>query len=275
MRTPEWSADPDSDLPAFSGPGQPTVDASPSLPAAVAGGLAGGLSGGLPRGLPRDVEAVDRVEAGAALTRLYRRWRSPLIGWLRGRGGDRSEAEDLTQQVFTRLWASGRLPADDGKAQAYLRQTARRIEIDQWRHAGQTGALQTQALDEEGVASPAAMALADDSQDPLRRVERRQQLARLRDALAELPARQGEALGLYLDQGLTQDEIAGRMGISTRMVSRHISRGLAYCTLRLQYGSFEQMQRLRTPDPDDRDDRDEPGQPGAGASPDRGGRGHG
>jgi RNA polymerase sigma-70 factor (ECF subfamily) len=41
---------------------------------------------------------------------------------------------------------------------------------------------------------------------------------------------------------LTQDEVAERMGISRRMVVKHLRRAFAYCELRVQYASVEQME---------------------------------
>lgn len=38
-----------------------------------------------------------------------------------------------------------------------------------------------------------------------------------------LTARQGECLGLYCCEGLTQEAIAARLGIAQRVVSQHIS----------------------------------------------------
>lgn len=245
MRPPDWPSSPFSERPIDPGPGEEghgRCHADSGSAAATA-----------PANRDARRDASQSADAGATLAGLYRRWRDPLVRWLRGRGGGRDDAEDLTQQVFARLWASGRLPADDHKAQAYLRQTARRLEIDRWRKYGEAGAGRTVSLDTdlapgvvEGIATPAVS--SDERHDPLRQVEQRQQLDRLRDALAELPARQGEALGLYLNQGLTQDQIAEQMGVSTRMVSKHISRGLAYCTLRLEFGSVEQMQTLKMSD---------------------------
>lgn len=243
MRPPDWPSPSLRDVPA--GPAQ-TVGKEPDR----AAGAAADPGAEIGADLGAVSSADPGADSGAALTRLYRRWRAPLLRWLWGRGADRGEAEDLTQQVFTRLWASGQVPSDDRKAQAYLRQTARHLEIDRWRNGGERAMRQALSLDSgpDGGGSPLA-AMAHERVDPLRLVEQRQQLGRLRDALAELPPRQGEALTLYLSQGLTHEQIAERMAISARMVSRHISRGLAYCTLRLEYGSVEQMQRLRMTSP--------------------------
>jgi RNA polymerase sigma-70 factor (ECF subfamily) len=53
---------------------------------------------------------------------------------------------------------------------------------------------------------------------------------------------------LNLIDGMTHDEVAEAMGISARMVSKHLCRAMAYCQLRVNYGSLEQMERLHVHD---------------------------
>jgi RNA polymerase sigma-70 factor (ECF subfamily) len=88
---------------------------------------------------------------------------------------------------------------------------------------------------------------AADTVSPAAAVEHRQRLARLQDALDELPERQRQAFVLHRFDGDTQDDVAQQMNISRRMVTKHLSRALAYCQLRVQYASLEQM-RAHLPD---------------------------
>ncbi|MEJ8291354.1 RNA polymerase sigma factor [Delftia tsuruhatensis] len=179
----------------------------------------------------------------SALATLYARWRQPLVRLLQGRLGNRAQAEDTAQQVFAQMAASGRLP-EEGKEQAYLSRAASNLAVDQWRRLGAEQAIDLMPAEDCGDELQALP--ADDRHDPARQAQNRQYLARLDDALGELPERQREAFTLHIMEGFTQEEVAQRMDISLRMVSRHVSRAYAYCELRLQYGSLEQMQRLRT-----------------------------
>lgn len=177
----------------------------------------------------------------SALATLYARWRQPLVRLLQGRLGSRAQAEDTAQQVFAQMAASGRLP-EEGKEQAYLSRAASNLAVDQWRRLGAEQAIDMVPAEDCGDELQALP--ADDRHDPARQAQNRQYLARLDDALGELPERQCEAFTLHVMEGFTQEEVAQRMDISLRMVSRHVSRAYAYCELRLQYGSMEQMQRL-------------------------------
>jgi RNA polymerase sigma-70 factor (ECF subfamily) len=100
---------------------------------------------------------------------------------------------------------------------------------------------------EEGVRALAA----GDASCPMRAAAHQQRLARLGEALQELPERQREAFVLSRFDGLTQDEVAARMQISRRMVVKHLARAIAYCEVRVHYATVAQMQQLHRPAGDD------------------------
>jgi RNA polymerase sigma-70 factor (ECF subfamily) len=60
-----------------------------------------------------------------------------------------------------------------------------------------------------------------------------------------LPERRREAFVLHSIDGLTQTEVAQRMGISRRMVHNHVALAMAYCELRVQYDSAEDMRLMQ------------------------------
>ncbi|WP_162846516.1 RNA polymerase sigma factor [Corticibacter populi] len=182
-------------------------------------------------------------DPSSRLAKLYRRFSQPLIHALQGKEGGRAKAEDAVQNVFMRMIASGSLP-QTGKEYAYLMRAASNQRIDRFRQEARESEsvpLSVDALAEEDRAGMAQLR----ADEVLEGLQRQQQLARLREALLELPARQREAFALHMIEGHSQPEVAARMGITLRMVSRHVGSALAYCELRLQYGSLEQMQRLR------------------------------
>ncbi|WP_169458023.1 RNA polymerase sigma factor [Ottowia thiooxydans] len=184
------------------------------------------------------------VGAGSAdeqLAKLYQRWRGPLTRMLRRYFGTPAEAEDGAQEVFVRMAAAGKtLP--EGDEQRYLRTTARNIAIDGWRKSAEREEIQVVSL--EVQHQEVAVQGAGDS--TLDQAERHQLIARLDQALEELPTRQREAFMLHRIEGHTVQETALLMGISTRMAVKHLSRGLAYCQARVMYVSIEQMRQLHT-----------------------------
>lgn len=182
------------------------------------------------------------------LTSLYERWRAPLLRLLQRKTGSRDLAEDATQEVFVRLAASGRqlTPEEEGP---YLSTSARNAATDHWRRADDAQLVSMESAAEELESVP------DQRQhEPAQVAEQRQRIARLNDAVAELPERQRQAFLLNRIDGLTHDEVAEAMGISARMVSKHVSRAMAYCQLRVRYGSLEQMERLHVHDAEQTED---------------------
>lgn len=68
----------------------------------------------------------------------------------------------------------------------------------------------------------------DEAADQARRLERLDRL------LGEIPATRRAVLQLYWREGMTQQEIAARLGLSRSMVQKHMANGLAYCQKRLR-----------------------------------------
>lgn len=193
------------------------------------------------QGMKRDFVPGDSGAQASAdqLGHLYARWRAPLARMMRRYFGSPAEVEDATQEVFARLAATGKAiaPADE---QPYLRRAARNVAIDGWRKSAQREGLQRVALEEESDEPD----LYTDACHTDAHAGHQQLLGRLDQAIQELPARQREAFTLHRIEGHTVEETALRMGISTRMVVKHLSRGLAYCQVRVSYASSAQMRQM-------------------------------
>lgn len=175
------------------------------------------------------------------LTRLYSRWRATFLRglWASSRHG--TPAEDSFHDAIVKWMTAPAALATDDEARAYLHRIVRNGTADEAREHGAGRRLRTVPLDDAGPELAALSTAA--SAGPLQTVVRRQGMERLEAALAELPERQREALVLHRFDGLTQDEVAERMGISRRMVVKHLARAMAYCQVRVRYPSIEQMRR--------------------------------
>lgn len=188
------------------------------------------------------VPGADDDSAPSLLARVYARWHQPLQRLLGRRMGNREDAEDAVQEVFARYAASGKaLPPEE--QEPYLRVVARHVSHDAWRRSAQAPGRETLSLDEHLDAMEQLP--ADEGSDPVQAAHHRERLQRLEQAMAELPERRREAFVLHSIDGLTQTEVAQRMGISRRMVHSHVTQAFAYCELRVLYRSAEEMRLMQ------------------------------
>jgi RNA polymerase sigma-70 factor (ECF subfamily) len=193
--------------------------------------------------------ADDQNGNSSAIAKAYARWRLPLMRGLARFKGSIGSAEDALHDGVVK-WVAANPALDSSDEQgAYLRRTVLNGVADEFRERKAGRRLQTVSLDEaeEGVRALAA----GDASCPMRAAAHQQRLARLGEALQELPERQREAFVLSRFDGLTQDEVAARMQISRRMVVKHLARAIAYCEVRVHYATVAQMQQLHRPAGDD------------------------
>lgn len=81
--------------------------------------------------------------------------------------------------------------------------------------------------------------IADSAPDPARQIEGREQFSTLKQAIDALPERSREILIAARLQGLSQQQIADRFGLSTRTVRTELRRALDFCEARLKKNDEE------------------------------------
>ena len=170
-----------------------------------------------------DAELIARASEGdaRALEILYDRYARVVYSFALRIVGDPSLAEELLQEVFFRAWQQGgAFRASRGSFITWLLSITHNLAIDEVRKRRRRPQRADNNTTEE--AEQLLPEMPDESQD----VEEEVWLASLRDriadALASLPPAQREAIELAYLQGLTQREIAERLGeplgtIKTRM----------------------------------------------------------
>jgi RNA polymerase sigma-70 factor (ECF subfamily) len=167
-----------------------------------------------------DAELIGRVAEGEAhaLEVLYDRYSRIVLGFAQRIVGDRQLAEELLQEVFFRVWQqAASFSHERGNFGTWLLSITHNLAIDELRKRRR----RPQKADSEDPETILA-AMADTGTD----VEDEVWLGALRttmvQALGFLPAAQREAIELAYYHGLTQREIADRLGeplgtIKTRM----------------------------------------------------------
>lgn len=171
---------------------------------------------------PAQIEEIDLLRAiaqrdEAALAALYDRYRSILFGLLVRILGSRDEAEDVLQEVFIQVWRrAGDFDQERGKPFTWLVTLARSRAIDRLRQLSARERLASASLQNRpGEASDAA---ADAYQSEQKEI--------VSGALDQLPFEQRQTLLLAYYEGLTQTEIAGRLGAPLGTVKTRMRAGM-------------------------------------------------
>jgi RNA polymerase sigma-70 factor, ECF subfamily len=178
--------------------------------------------------LQRDDELQDelivaRIGAGdeALFTLLYQRYHARIFGLAFGMTGQREQADDLTQEIFLRVYQ--RLSTFEGQAKfgtwfyrLALNHCLNHCRHERWRKRKLT------------ITSEAALPLlvevrpAEEVHEALLRQEVQQQI---RTALLSLKPQMRLLLLLKEIEGLSYEEIADRLECSTGTVASRLSRG--------------------------------------------------
>jgi RNA polymerase sigma-70 factor (ECF subfamily) len=160
------------------------------------------------------IAAQDR----AAFRDIYSAASSKLMGVLLRILGNRTEAEDALQEVFTRIWLrAARFDADKGRGMTWCITIARNHAIDRLR----SKALQANNDDGEAVAQ-----VADSSRGVLASLVAQGEARRAVDCFGELDADHSAAVqGAYLN-GQSYEELAAQFSVPINTMRTWLRRSL-------------------------------------------------
>lgn len=148
---------------------------------------------------------------------IYRRYRRLVYSLALRILKCREDAEDITQEIFLRLYHQRRYDAQRGSLKNFLAMSARSRAIDKLRsrqaYYGLSQTLQT-------VADSRAV------QTPLEQATRQQTISQVRRALACLPLRERQVLESSYYGNLSQSEIATQFDIPLGTVKSRSRQGL-------------------------------------------------
>jgi RNA polymerase sigma-70 factor (ECF subfamily) len=145
-----------------------------------------------------------------------------------------ADASDLTQEAYLRLLRADRAELIRNP-EAYLYTVATNLIREQsaldhrWRRSVDAADL------------PADPALVD-FRTPEEAVDTDARLARIAGLIDALPARFQTVLVLQYRDGLTYEQIAERIGVTTHAVKKYVMQGLALCRKRIQWPQERQQE---------------------------------
>lgn len=143
-----------------------------------------------------------------------------LRAWLRGRFPSLQDADDLVQEVYTRLLrahATGPVACP----RAFLFVTARNLALNQLRHR--------RIERPNGVAEIDAMTLVDERAGVSEAVAHAEDFQLLIRAIQDLPERCRQVITLRKIYGLSQREVAAQLGIAEATVEAQGAIGVRKC----------------------------------------------
>jgi RNA polymerase sigma factor (sigma-70 family) len=143
-----------------------------------------------------------------------------LRAWLRSRFPTLKDADDLVQESYARLLRT-RQTGSIACAKAFLFVTARNLALNQLRHLRHERPEGVTELDASGVLD-SGVAIPDS-------VARAEDLQLLIHAIQSLPDRCRQIMTLRKIYGLSQKEVAARLGISEHTVEAQGAIGLRKC----------------------------------------------
>lgn len=180
----------------------------------------------LPESPPQQqVATTDRLVAACldgdqeAWDAIVRRYRQRVFNVAYTFVGRHEEAEDLTQEIFLKVFRA--LGTFDRRAnfRTWLVSVARNLCIDHYRRVRKERETFDRGVD------VAELALAAAGPDPMARLQRVDRRELLRQAMREVPPVLREAVLLRDMQELAYDEIARRLALPVGTVKSRISRG--------------------------------------------------
>jgi len=169
------------------------------------------------QGIAGDASRTSEVEEQFA--EIFNLLRRPVFRYVVGIVGDRDGADDVTQEVFLRLYSSVLKGETISNCRSWVFHVAYRLSVDMLRANGKTESL------EDSELALALERILDPDADPEQRLLVREQGNRLLSAWSCLSSQERHCLNLRAE-GLSYSEIASVLGIRSSSVGNFLARGI-------------------------------------------------
>jgi RNA polymerase sigma-70 factor, ECF subfamily len=171
-----------------------------------------------------DDESLIRLIVGSqteALGELYDRYNRLVFGMARNAVSDQALAEEITQDVFMRVWnKASTYQAEQGKVVNWIAGITRNRAIDVFRHQKSVQDDRSLSLEDLPFFDP------PDNLNVEREIESKFKKQRIQQALFQLPEEQRNALALAYFRGYTHEEAAKALGQPLGTVKTRIRLGM-------------------------------------------------
>jgi RNA polymerase sigma-70 factor (ECF subfamily) len=186
-----------------------------------------------PRSTADGVDADDAIDVALmratakgderAFRQLIERHQQSVVGTVARMLNDATEAEDIAQMVFVRIWQSAPKWTHDAKFTTYLFTITRNLVFNESRRRSRKKEVSYDAQEENDPA----LSRADDALQPGERLEKSERHRSIDRAIAALPEQQRLAVVLRTFEGLDYEEIAAALDTSVSSVKSLLFRARA------------------------------------------------
>lgn len=185
-----------------------------------------------------DVQLMLRVRSGdeQAFARLVSNYQDRLISVFANLVGNRETAEDLTQEVFLRIYRARHGYQPQAKFSTWVFRIANNLASNARRSRGRRKEVQLKTQESGPLgARPAEQLLADKSGlMPTRLLDRHELQEHVREAMEALGERQQMALLLHRFEGMSYNDIAETMEMTPQAIKSLLSRARESLRMRLE-----------------------------------------
>jgi RNA polymerase sigma-70 factor (ECF subfamily) len=174
-----------------------------------------------------DAQRMVRVREGnaAAFDQLVSRYQTPVRSYLAHRLNDRENAEDLTQEVFMRVFRARRSYEPRSKFSTWLFTIVNNVAANAHRRRAARREFVVSRMGlADGISEQEVLSCPDHHEPPLQRLQRSEARQAVHAAIGTLNERQRTAIRLCKMQGLSYAEVAREMQITTKAVKSLLNR---------------------------------------------------
>lgn len=172
----------------------------------------------------------------ASFESLMRKYYKRIFHFLCRMLGDRDAAEDVSQEVFLRVYQSAPKYRSNAKFQTWLYTIAKNLALNELRRQKRPMVSLDAEVSSDGGQMMRRQIADEKGQDPSERIRHLELVEAVKNAIEKLPENQRMAVILYRYEQMSYEEIAKSLEISLSAVKSLLSR--ARESLRKQLSSF-------------------------------------
>jgi RNA polymerase sigma-70 factor (family 1) len=169
----------------------------------------------------------DSISSDIGFEYVFKKYYARLCYFAYRLVGDRDAAEDIVQEIFMKFWDRREGFGNEPSVKTFLYLTVRNASLNFLRHA----AVEQRYLDD-------ALPLDSEPDKGLDQLIHAEVLAEIHRSICELPAACRQVVELAYFEGLKNNKIAERLGISVNTVKTQKQRALGHLRIRLDLSAY-------------------------------------